>query len=188
MPPVTTDRTPRTFWGDFTAAVLFFRRPRRRTATRREWCAFASVAVMLGGAAYLTMEGVAALLQMLCDDATLRGVLGDSWYYTITDGGPTGFTAMALLLAVPFLVVSVRRLRDAGLSPWWLLLPPALMAAAIALFLLYVLCYNPGFVYSGDISNSGGTWLAVFFFALATLSHLSTLTLLGLMAFRRSRK
>lgn len=173
---------------DFVQGVLFFRRPRRRTATRREWCAFASVAVLLCGAAYLTMEGVAALLQMLCDDATLRGVLGDSWYYTVTDGGPTGFTAAALVLAVPFLVVSVRRLRDAGLSPWCLLLPPALMAAAIALFLLYVLCYNPGFVHSGDISNSDGTWLAVFFFALATLSYLSILTLLGLMAFRKSRK
>ena len=182
------NRNVRRLWGDFCTAVLFFRRPCRRTATRREWCAFASVAVMLCGAAYLTMEGVAALLQAVCDNDTLHGVLGDSWYYTVTDGGPTGFTAMALLLAVPFLVVSVRRLRDAGLSPWWLLLPPALMGAAIALFLLYVLCYNPGFVYSGDISNSGGTWLAVFFFALATLSYLSTLTLLGLMAFRKSRK
>lgn len=173
---------------DFVRGVLFFRSPRRSTATRREWCAFFSVAVMLCGAAYMMMGGVSALLQAVCDDDTLRGVLGDSWYYTVMDGGPTGFTAVALLLAVPFLVISVRRLRDAGLSPWCLLLPPALMAAAIALFLLYCICYNPGFVHSGDISNSDGTWLAVFFFALAVLSHAGTLILLGLMAFRKSRK
>lgn len=171
---------------DFVQGVFFFRNP-RRTATRREWCAFFLVAALLCAAAYLVMGGVASLLQAVCDDDTLRHALGDG-YYTVMDGGPTGFSVAALLLAVPFLVVSVRRLRDAGLSPWWLLLPPALMAAAIALFLLYCICYNPGFVHSGDISNSGGTWLAVFFFALATLSYLSILTLLGLMAFRKSRK
>lgn len=182
---MTTKQGNNRIMREFTENALFFRRP-RHAVTRHAWCSFFLVSALLCAAAYLAMSGIAALLQTWCTEDTLRHALGEA-YYTVMDGGPTGFTAAGLLLLIPFMVASIRRMRDAGLSPWWLLLPPALMGAAIALFLLYCICYNPGFVYSGDISGCDGAWLAVLFFALAALSHLSTLALLLLMACRKSR-
>ena len=182
---MTTKPCLRRIMRDFAENALFFRRP-RRAVTRHAWCSFFLVSALLCAAAYLAMSGIATLLQTWCTEDTLRHALGDA-YYTVTDGGPTGFTAVGLLLFLPFMVASIRRMRDAGLSPWWLLLPPALMGAAIALFLLYCICYNLGFVHSGDISDGGGAWLAVLFFALAALSYLSTLALLLLMAVKKTK-
>lgn len=172
--------------GDFTENLLFFRHP-RRSVTRRAWCSFFAVGVVLCATAYLAMSGAAALLQACFETESLREFLGSDGYYLMMDGGPTGFTIVGLLLLIPFLTVSIRRMRDAGLSPWWLMLPPALLAAATVLLLLYMSCYNPGFMHSGDISYGGGAWLAVCAFATAALSYLSTLALLFLMAFRKSR-
>lgn len=172
--------------GDFTENLLFFRHP-RRSVTRRAWCSFFAVGVVLCATAYLAMSGAAALLQAGFETESLREFLGSDGYYLIMDGGPTGFTIVGLLLLIPFLTVSIRRMRDAGLSPWWLMLPPALMTAATGLLLLYLFNFNPGFVYSLDLSEGDATWPAVSAFALAALSLLSALALLFLMAIRKSR-
>lgn len=170
---------------DFVQGVFFFRNP-RRTATRREWCAFFLVAALLCAAAYLVMGGVAALLQTVGDDDTLRHALGDG-YYTVMDGGPTGFSVAALLLAVPFLVVSVRRLRDAGLSPWWLLLPPVLAAVGVGC-MLYCLNEDPGLLYGEPLADSPAAWVGGLSLVLSALADAAALALVAVMAFRKSRK
>lgn len=157
-----------------------------KTATRREWLLFTAKALCLCGAAYLSMALVATALESLCDRETLLSALGYNAYYLIMDGGPTGFTLAALVVILPFVLLSVRRLRDAGLSPYLLLLPPGLTALGLGGLLLYA-CESPGFLYGDPISGSNAAWLGVLSLGILALAGAALLSLLGLMAFRRSR-
>ena len=157
-----------------------------KTATRREWLLFTAKAVCLCGAAYLAMALVATALESFCDKEALLSALGYDAYYLIMDGGPTGFALAALVVILPFVLLSVRRLRDAGLSPYLLLLPPGLAALGLGGMLLYV-CESPGFLYGDPIAGSAAAWLGMLSLSILALAAAATLALLGLMAFRRSR-
>lgn len=53
--------------------------------------------------------------------------------------GPLSMDIASLLVLLPWIAACARRLRDAGLSPWWQLI--SLATAAGILVLLYLLTY-----------------------------------------------
>lgn len=93
--------------------MLGFLFPRQRV-TRLVWCRFAAVVLLLCGVAYLA---------------------GECLYRA--NGGIIFFAAALLLLAVPFLLLSVRRMKDAELSPWGLTVPPLLFCLGLGVMMLF---------------------------------------------------
>ena len=84
-------------------------------------------------AAPTTMNLPEAVIYCLRHYSDVTGVAGRSefWWFTIAVGlvlavaqaiGPVLTVAVSAAVAVPWFAVAIRRLRDAGQSPWWLLM------------------------------------------------------------------
>lgn len=110
---------------------LFF--PRQRV-TRLVWCRFTAAAFLLCGAAYLAGEYAASHVPRAWFGQHSR--LGDI-AVNQSNGGTIFFTGTLLLLAVPFILLSVRRMKDAALSPWGLTVPPLLFCLGLGVMMLF---------------------------------------------------
>lgn len=161
--------------------------PRACTASRREWCGFAIIALLFCATAYMAGELLLAPLapRDWLGESSLRGDIARYW----ADGGPTFLLLALLLLALPFLRLSVRRLRDAGLSPWLLITPPFFFALGMGLMMLYFFlapAESSYLLYEGEVRGVYA-WLALLALLSMAAAPASAAALMLLMACVKSK-
>lgn len=139
--------------------MLGFLFPRQRV-TRLVWCRFAAVVLLLCGVAYLA---------------------GECLYRA--NGGIIFFAAALLLLAVPFLLLSVRRMKDAELSPWGLTVPPLLFCLGLGIYMLAET--DPKSIGGMTGQDAGMTFLALILMGIAAPA--SAAALMFFMVFVKGR-
>lgn len=140
--------------------MLGFLFPRQRV-TRLAWCRFAAVVLLLCGVAYLA---------------------GECLYRA--NGGIIFFAAALLLLAVPFLLLSVRRMKDAELSPWGLTVPPLLFCLGLEIYMLAET--DPKSIGGMTGQDAGMTFLALILMGIAAPASAAVLMLF--MTFVKGRE